>query len=39
MAQRTNIIATVVPTHEIGMASSVLALARNVAGAFGIAIF
>ncbi len=39
MAQRTNIIATVVPVHEIGMASSVLALARNVAGAFGIAVF
>ena len=39
MAQRTNIIATVVPTHEIGMASSVLALARNISGAFGIAVF
>lgn len=39
MAQRTNIIAVVVPTHEIGIASSILALARNIAGAFGIAIF
>jgi hypothetical protein len=39
MAQRTNIIAAVVPTHEIGIASSVLALARNIAGAFGIAVF
>jgi EmrB/QacA subfamily drug resistance transporter len=39
MAQRTNIIASVVPKHEIGAASSVLALARNIAGAFGIAFF
>lgn len=39
MAQRTNIIASVVDQHEIGIASSILALARNVAGAFGIAIF
>jgi EmrB/QacA subfamily drug resistance transporter len=39
MAQRTNIIAAVVPTEEIGIASSILALARNIAGAFGIAIF
>ena len=39
MAQRTNIIATVVPPNEIGIASSILALARNVSGAFGIAIF
>jgi predicted MFS family arabinose efflux permease len=39
MAQRTNIIASVVDQHEIGIASSVLALARNIAGAFGIAIF
>jgi len=39
MAQRTNIIATVVPSHEIGIASSILALARNIAGAFGIAVF
>ncbi|MDD3487197.1 MAG: DHA2 family efflux MFS transporter permease subunit [Candidatus Moranbacteria bacterium] len=39
MAQRTNIIATVVPPQEIGIASSILALARNIAGAFGIAVF
>lgn len=39
MAQRTNIIASVVPSREIGIASSILALARNIAGAFGIAIF
>jgi hypothetical protein len=28
-----------VPTNEIGIASSILALARNIAGAFGIAVF
>jgi len=39
MPQRTNIIAVVVPEEEIGIASSVLALARNIAGAFGIALF
>ncbi|MEI8174456.1 MAG: MDR family MFS transporter [bacterium] len=39
MAQRTNIIASVVPQSEIGIASSILALVRNIAGAFGIAIF
>lgn len=39
MAQRTNIIASVVKPSEIGIASSVLALARNIAGAFGIALF
>lgn len=39
MAQRTNIIASIVPQQEIGIASSILALARNIAGAFGIAIF
>jgi DHA2 family multidrug resistance protein len=39
MAQRTNIIASIVDPHEIGVASSVLALARNIAGAFGIALF
>lgn len=39
MAQRTNIIATVVPSEEIGIASSVLALVRNIAGVFGIAVF
>jgi len=39
MAQRTNIIASIVPQQEIGVASSILALARNIAGAFGIALF
>jgi DHA2 family multidrug resistance protein len=39
MAQRTNIIASVVPQSEIGVASSILALVRNISGAFGIAIF
>jgi hypothetical protein len=39
MSQRTNIIASAVPAHEVGSASSVLALVRNIAGAFGIAIF
>ncbi|MDD5623225.1 MAG: DHA2 family efflux MFS transporter permease subunit [Candidatus Peribacteraceae bacterium] len=39
MSQRTNIIASIVPTHEVGIASSILALIRNIAGAFGIAIF
>ena len=28
-----------VPLHEVGIASSILALARNIAGAFGVAIF
>ena len=39
MAQRTNVVASVVNPNEIGVASSVLALVRNIAGAFGIAIF
>ncbi|MFA6048162.1 MAG: DHA2 family efflux MFS transporter permease subunit [Parcubacteria group bacterium] len=39
MSQRTSIIASAVPIQEIGSASSVLALARNISGAFGIAIF
>lgn len=39
MAQRTNVIAAAVPKEEIGVASSVLALVRNVSGAFGVAIF
>jgi EmrB/QacA subfamily drug resistance transporter len=39
MAQRTTLITSSVPPHEVGIASSVLALARNIAGAFGIAIF
>lgn len=39
MAQRTNIVASAVPRSEIGIASSVLALSRNIAGAFGISVF
>ena len=39
MAQRTNIIAAVVPEEEIGISASVLALVRNISGAFGIAFF
>jgi len=39
MSQRTSIVASLVDPHEIGIASSVLALVRNIAGAFGIAIF
>jgi len=39
MAQRTSVIASAVPDNEIGVASSILALARNIAGAFGIAVF
>ncbi len=39
MAQRTNIVAQVVEQDEIGVASSILALVRNISGAFGIAIF
>ena len=39
MAQRTSVIAAVVPSNEIGSASSILALARNIAQAFGIAVF
>ncbi len=39
MAQRTSLIASIVPENEVGIASSILALVRNIAGAFGIAIF
>jgi DHA2 family multidrug resistance protein len=39
MAQRTNIVAVVVPQRDIGEASAVLALVRNISGAFGVAIF
>lgn len=35
----TNAATSTVPLHEVGIASSVLALARNISGAFGIAIF
>jgi uncharacterized membrane protein len=39
MSQGTSLIAAVVPSAEMGIASSILALARNIAGAFGIALF
>ncbi|PWR70392.1 hypothetical protein DK846_15040 [Methanospirillum lacunae] len=39
MAQRTVAITSLVPPEEIGSASAVLALVRNIAGAFGIALF
>ena len=39
MAQRTNVVAQAVPVSEIGIASSILALVRNISGAFGIALF
>jgi EmrB/QacA subfamily drug resistance transporter len=35
----TNAATSTIPIKEVGIASSVLALARNIAGAFGIAIF
>ena len=38
-APLTTAATSTVDIHEIGIASSVLALARNIAGAFGIAIF
>lgn len=39
MSQRTAVVASAVPASEIGIASSILALGRNIAGAFGIAVF
>jgi EmrB/QacA subfamily drug resistance transporter len=39
MAQRTNLVATAVPHDKIGEASAVLALVRNISGAFGVAVF
>jgi EmrB/QacA subfamily drug resistance transporter len=39
MAQRTSVIAAVVPSEEMGVASSILALGRNIAGAFGVAVY
>jgi hypothetical protein len=39
MSQRTSIVASAVPISEIGIASSILALVRNIAGAFGITLF
>ncbi len=38
-APLTNAAIAKVPMHEVGVASSVLALFRNIAGAFGVAIF
>lgn len=39
MSQRTNLVAVAVPHEEIGEASAILALVRNISGAFGVAIF
>lgn len=39
LAPLTNAATSTVPLHEVGVASSILALSRNIAGAFGIAIF
>jgi DHA2 family multidrug resistance protein len=39
MAPLTNASTTAVPVHEVGMSSGLLNLARNIGGAFGIAIF
>lgn len=38
-APLTNSAISPVPLHEVGVASSILALVRNIAGAFGVAIF
>jgi DHA2 family multidrug resistance protein len=39
MSQRTSIITNSVPHNEAGMASGILTLGRNIAGAIGIAVF
>ncbi len=39
MPLRTNIIASSVEPNEVGSASAVMALVRNIAGAFGVALF
>lgn len=39
MSQRTNLVAVAVPHEDIGEASAILALVRNISGAFGVAIF
>lgn len=39
LAPLTNAATSTVPIHEVGVASSILALARNLSGAFGVAIF
>jgi len=38
MSQRTGVVAAAVPPEEIGVASGILALVRNISGAFGIAL-
>ena len=38
MSQRTGVVASAVPPEEIGVASGILALVRNISGAFGIAL-
>jgi len=39
LAPLTNAATSTVPIEEVGVASSILALARNLSGAFGVAIF
>ncbi|HET9946630.1 MAG TPA: DHA2 family efflux MFS transporter permease subunit [Patescibacteria group bacterium] len=39
LAPITQAATSTVPLHEVGIASSILALARNLSGAFGVAIF
>jgi EmrB/QacA subfamily drug resistance transporter len=39
LAPLTNSATSTVPLHEVGVASSILALVRNISGAFGVAIF
>ncbi|HSD98260.1 MAG TPA: DHA2 family efflux MFS transporter permease subunit [Patescibacteria group bacterium] len=39
LAPLTNAATSTVPLQEVGVASSILALARNLSGAFGVAIF
>lgn len=39
LAPLTNATTSSVPIQEVGIASSILALARNIAGAFGVAVF
>jgi len=39
LAPLTNAATSTVPSSEVGVASSILALARNLSGAFGVAIF
>src|SRR5260221_3884584 len=39
LAPITSAVTSAVPLHEVGVASSILALARNLSGVFGVAIF